>query len=441
MAENSTQDDAQIRDPNVVRMAGDINVNKIVITSSNGKSLDVTNQMRGMQVFEDMFSPFITGNIVLDDSLDLINFFPFVGEEYLDLDLGTPSFQEDSRKITGKFYIYKMTDRFKHKEKAVVYTLHFISIEAVLDINRRFSKAFEGSPADLIDKFVTSDEGLKSEKKIVIKEPTTNKIKFIASNWNPSKCIDFLTKASQNDKRSNYLFFENRDGFVFATPNYLFNLAPVAQNFTYTAKDRDIADNGTSSRDLNYDYTRIHDYKLPVGFDFMDRVSYGMYAARLTTHDLVTKKYSSTVYYAPNDFEKHPHLNNFPLWSKNLQSSTAAVQVIEPKHYGIHNGHGDITNTKNLLSRISMMKQFEGFKLNIKVSGRTDYTVGQKVSVELPSLEPLGETDTQEVVKDKMFSGNYLIAAINHSIKPDKHECYMELVKDSLIFDLDGENK
>ena len=148
MAENSTQDDAQIRDPNVVRMAGDINVNKIVITSSNGKSLDVTNQMRGMQVFEDMFSPFITGNIVLDDSLDLINFFPFVGEEYLDLDLGTPSFQEDSRKITGKFYIYKMTDRFKHKEKAVVYTLHFISIEAVLDINRRFSKAFEGSPAE-----------------------------------------------------------------------------------------------------------------------------------------------------------------------------------------------------------------------------------------------------------------------------------------------------
>ena len=84
------------------------------------------------------------------------------------------------------------------------------------------------------------------------------------------------------------------------------------------------------------------------------------------------------------------------------------------------------------------MKQFEAFKLQIKVAGRTDYTVGMKVSVDLPSLEPANESDSADVVKDKMFSGNYLIAAINHNIQPDRHECYMELVKDSLIFDLNG---
>ena len=429
---------ADLRDPNKLKNAGGIAVEKIVITSSKGVQLDVVNQMIQIQIYEDMFQTFTTGNIVLDDSLDLINYFPFVGEEYLELELKTPTFEEDNRKISGKFYIYKMTDRIKHKEKAVLYTLHFISVEALIDMNLRFSKAFEGSPADLVEKFVSGDEGLRSTKRISIKEPTTNKIKFVTSNWNPSRCLEFITKSAQNDMRSNYLFFENRDGFVFSTPNYLYGNQEVYQSFSYSAKDRDIADSGSSSKNLEYDYTRIHDYKLPVGFNFIDRVANGMYGSRLTTHDMVTKKYSSTVYYAPKDFAKHPHLNEKPLWSDSVQAATSAVQIVEPKHYGIHNGHGDITNTKNLLSRLSMMKQFEAFKLQIKVAGRTDYTVGMKVSVDLPSLEPANESDSADVVKDKMFSGNYLIAAINHNIKPDRHECYMELVKDSLIFDLNG---
>jgi hypothetical protein len=303
MAESENSNNENLRNPNILRSAGDITVEKIVITSSKGVQLDVVNQMMQIQIYEDMFQTFTSGNIVLDDSLDLINFFPFIGEEYLELDLRTPTFDEDGKKITGKFYIYKMTDRYKHKEKAVYYTLHFISIEALVDMNVRFSRAFEGSPSDLVDKLVTSDDGMRSAKKVVIKEPTTNKIKFIASNWNPSRCLLFVTKAAQNDMRSNYLFFENRDGFVFSTPNYLYNLQPVAQNFTYSARDRDIAANGSSTKDLNYDYTRIHDYKLPVGFNFIDRVANGMYGSRMTTHDLVTKKYSSTVYYAPKDWE------------------------------------------------------------------------------------------------------------------------------------------
>jgi len=47
--------------------------------------------------------------------------------------------------------------------------------------------------------------------------------------------------------------------------------------------------------------------------------------------------------------------------------------------------------------------------------------------------KPITERDTQDEIKDKVFSGKYLITAINHIIKPDGHECRMELSKDSLI--------
>jgi hypothetical protein len=56
--------------------------------------------------------------------------------------------------------------------------------------------------------------------------------------------------------------------------------------------------------------------------------------------------------------------------------------------------------------------------------------------VTLNKVEPISKDDTD--ITDKMFSGNYLIAAINHYVDRNKHECHMELVKESLQFNLNG---
>jgi hypothetical protein len=55
-----------------IRFAGDVNVEQITITSRNGFTQNITNQVIGVEIFEDLFSPFISGNIILKDSLDLI---------------------------------------------------------------------------------------------------------------------------------------------------------------------------------------------------------------------------------------------------------------------------------------------------------------------------------------------------------------------------------
>ena len=76
----------------------------------------------------------------------------------------------------------------------------------------------------------------------------------------------------------------------------------------------------------------------------------------------------------------------------------------------------------------------EANKINITVPGRTDYTVGQKIAVVLYRVEPASKKDKD--LTDKMFSGYYLIAAINHVINKEKHECYMELIKESSQMDM-----
>ena len=94
-------------------------------------------------------------------------------------------------------------------------------------------------------------------------------------------------------------------------------------------------------------------------------------------------------------------------------------------------GYGDATNYRNEQKRLSLLKAAEANKIQIIVPGRCDYTVGQKVNVKLYKVAPLqyGETDSM----DNMLSGNYLISAINHYINRERHECNIELIKDSLI--------
>ena len=77
----------------------------------------------------------------------------------------------------------------------------------------------------------------------------------------------------------------------------------------------------------------------------------------------------------------------------------------------------------------------ESTKLEIIVPGRMDYTVGRKVNLKLNKVQPISKTDKD--IEDNMFSGNYIISAINHYINRERHECTLELMKDSLQLNLD----
>ena len=84
---------------------------------------------------------------------------------------------------------------------------------------------------------------------------------------------------------------------------------------------------------------------------------------------------------------------------------------------------------------MSQMKSTDASKLEITVPGRTQYTVGQRCIVELNKMEPENGNKGEDTL-DKMLSGAYIIGAINHYIDREKHECVMELFKDSLFRNL-----
>lgn len=413
-----------------LRFAGDVFFEKLQLNALNGQYANIINQVISVEVYEDIFSPFLSVSIVLKESVDYINLFPFVGEEYLDIKIVTPL---SAVPIEGKFYIYKITNREMVKDREVVYTLKAISEEYLTDANRKLSKTFSGKVSDIAKRILTVD-GLNTQKKTIIEE-SANTTSFTANYWNPIRCINYATTNAISASRSpSYLFFENRHGFNFTSIDQLLK-APTYHRFVKDNYNRSqVAQSTTSVIDPQEDYKRILDISVPVLTDYMEDIHTGRLKSRLITHDLVTKQYAVKDYSVKKDTENPATLlNPYPAYSKYATSNSISTLLVMSKHYGNFTKFGDVTNAATIQKRVSFFKNLENYKVNIQVLGRTDYTVGQVVELDIPRATQITK-DTE--AKDMILSGRYMVSAISHIMTKENHTCNIELIKNSVLINL-----
>jgi hypothetical protein len=426
-----------------LRYAGDINVAKVEITSLiTDKKFNVSNQLITIQIFEDMFSPFISGSLIFKESLDFASNFPFVGEEVIDLKLFTPTLDKSKPKsgvIEGRFYIYKMADREQIAERNNVYQLHFISIDAITDINTKISKGYDGKISDIAQTLFKGEDELSSDKEVLIEE-TSNKLKYVSNFWSPVRNLNYIVQNAQNQNKSpTYVFFESRFGYNFVSLDTL-NAQQPLQYFINNNSQDSISPDGGSKRNFENDYRRITELNIPISHDYMDRVIHGAYGSTMLFMDLAKKEYYNLKHSFLKDWGKEgseTRLNKYPVTSNKVYTTYRASMYNDVIENTLFTDYEEVSNVRSRQKRISRLKQAEAYKINIVVCGRTDYTVGQKVNVKSFKNEPIKGSDNDEDILDNIISGNYLIATINHVIDREKHECHMQLIKDSLTINLD----
>lgn len=419
-----------------IKKAGDVVIEEVIIIGSTGTRFDVTLQLISIELFEDLFAPTISGNITITDSLDLVNNVPFVGEEVLQLRFRTPQYTEDRDIVNAQFYIYKMTNRELLGDKNAVYTLHFTSLETLSDSNIALTKPYTGKISNIVEQ-LTVKEGLTTNKNVII-EDTKNSVKYVSNYWSPFKNLNYLTKRAMNAKgASNFVFFENRLGFNFASLDTLMNL-DYDQYYTLDKFDREFKGIQGSNANPEEEYSRIKTLYIETGFDYLRRINSGMYSSKLISHDLITKKYAVQTYDYFDDFDKFNHLNPYPLSTKQLISRTNSKIITHGKHHALFNGTGSDGSNEWLLRRLSLMNQADSFKVHISVPGRTNMTVGRTVFLLLYRVEQRGQNENPGDLIDQMYSGKYLITSINHDVTRSEHTMHLELMKESLILDLEG---
>lgn len=405
---------------------GNVNIKKANLISSQGKSLDITFIIGEISLFEDIFSNTMSGHLLIEDSNDLINNFPLIGQELFEVELITPTLQTS---ITKVFYVYKLQHRMSEK-RLQTYMLNFCSKELISSANSKVAKSFSGNITDTVSSIFRDPRYIGSDA-ILYSEKTKNELSFVAPYWTPIETINWLTGKSINEKGiPNYLFFETNQSFEFTSVDTLISSAPSR---TYIYSDLDANTVYGVNGDIDDKYNIVEKMETDVTFDYLRNLNAGMYSSKLYTLDQTTKTITSNTFDYITDFDKSSHLDTVPLKTDSLlRKQSASIYFIEKNDYRT----GDFLPIKYkdfFLQRNSLLEQLSAFKIVIKVHGRTDIKVGNTITYKMPQFRQLLKDEIDTSGNSDYFSGKYLITAIHHQIVNGEHSMLMEIVSDSFV--------
>lgn len=435
--------------------AGEVLIERIKLVSSKNIIIDLNEFLVELNIYEDLYSNFIKGNLILTDSRNLIEKLPIIGEEYLFIKIRTPSFDQVIEKT---FRVFKTTDRTIVRDNNTEnYILHFASIELFHDILLPLYLPFEGDiysvVGELYENYISSNrnyeisqnqDNIKEIEKItplVILNETQNKVKFVSPGWTPFKCINWLASKAipKHEVAKNYLFFETNKAFYFGSIEYLLQESNLDKNFIgeYTPSISNIR-SGTRTLDLNREFFIASDIRMIHANDAVKNMTSGYLSNRLIEVDVYNKKYTSIDYDHVNDYKNQFHTSgdgstSIPTFLDDTMRNPVSSISYYPKNQKLFNNFENNVNEKmNEIhgNRKSSLIELTNVVLNMTIPGRTDVEVGRVLYLNYPTIEGLNSKNDNGT--DKYYSGYYLISAINHKINKISHTMTLECVKDSL---------
>ena len=433
--------------------AGDVLVEDLYLISSTGTYIFILDYLVELNIYEDIYSNFMSGQILLSDSANLIKNLPIVGEEYLVVKITTPSFPASIQKT---FRIFSITNRNLISDTGTqTYVLHFCSNEAFNDSVSSLFKPFSGKIDEIIQElytdyietnrnYIVTLNGLvedSTKTPLVILNPTENNAKFVSPGWSPFQCINWLSKFSkpQEGKSCNYLFWESNKQFYFGNIEKIFELSqddgsPINIG-TYNYSPPGTKD----TSDVNGRMFLIEEMEIIKTSDNLINNDSGYLANRFISLDLINKKYDIVDYDHINEFDNYTHLTkkgmDYPLFNRDTLRIPNNNITVYPKHSSLFSNFKD--NVNEVIEKIhgnrkSHILELQNLKINITVPGRTDVEVGSVLELKFPDMRPSSEEDKSIGKYDYRYSGKYLITAIRHKITLLKHTMIMEIAKDSL---------
>ena len=407
---------------------GDIKINYIRIFNNSGKFVDVSRMFVSINIYEDIMSAFVTGSIILSDSIALNALLPFIGEESMEIDFETPAHTGDEFRYVKKFHIYKIESVENLKLKNAIIELKFMSLDAFVDMNTKISQTFRGSASDIVKKLLTSNEYLNTKNNIIVEDTTTN-CAYTSNFWTPSQNIFYIAGEAYNIRKNpNFIFYENRDGFTFVSFDALYEQQPIIE-FIRDEKMRESSTDGKSVPDPTNVYKRVLDMSTKGFYDYIERLDIGMYGSSQYVYDVETRKLRFLQRNANLDFKANT-LNAESAIQTNTLFLPRAKMMTDIVHRSLYPNSAPNPSDKKM-RRSALLKRAESFKTNIRVFGRACYKVGDVVDLKVYSNEQVTGRTNIDKMYDPMFTGKYLISALSHEISSDAHYCNLELIRDS----------
>tara|TARA_B100000941_G_scaffold285410_1_gene257426 strand:- start:155 stop:1522 length:1368 start_codon:yes stop_codon:yes gene_type:complete len=433
-----------------LQYAGEYNISQCKILTTGGGEFDILPVVQDIVIYESIFSQSISGIITIQDTTDLVNNGPIIGEEKLLIKLLTP--QENERPDTVIDYtktpldIYKIGTFLGDGEKANVVSLHFASQEVYRNAISKVSRSYKGSCSEIVDKIFRDKEYLDSDKQLTLEE-TNGLKKIVFPSMKPFKAIDMLCRQSnsKNFKDSpTYLFYETTKGYNFRSVDGLCSQEPIME-YEENVPDRMVS----NGKNIMSNLKTINEFSIIEPRDTTQNVYEGMLSSNIKVHDIYNKKINYFTYNYFDEFDNDTHLEKKPfiseakdkLSNKGLADYSNAMNFVtitsngksfdEPDNYP----YAPDDLEKIIMRRNSRLRQFQNsVTLNMTVPGNTSIQAGDVLHISIGASSTV--TDRTD---DPNYTGKYLITKIRHTfnngLKEVRHTINMTVVKDSVDYD------
>lgn len=449
--------------PEHITAAGDVFFDELFITTVNGQQVDLKNFCIQLTLYEDVFSNVMTGTMIVADALGLITKAPFVGGEFLSIQLRTPGYEKTPGNMIRKtFAVYSISDRMLDNDRQQFYTIHFISIEGFQDNITLLSKGLHGSTDTLVTniynanlktpRWFSQGDFTNDQTDLVISGgPHASTVRMVVPYWSPLKTINWLAARSlgKQNKGANFLFYESNKAFYFTSIEDLIesqrNSGLLFEQYFYShVAVRSEADGYTYRRpNIGRQYQVVTRQRFPNYFDLIKNQDSGYLAATMYTHDIVLKQYKEWLWDYNANYDTFQHLENYTATGGSVKSAQqhktpfhskvarnpSTYRSLRTKQFKLFNDFADPQFQNWALQRNSLLNELTNIRLELDVIGRTDAEAGQLIYYHYPNGTDKSLNDKMPF--DPLLSGLFLVTAIRHTFTPGKHSMRLEVVKDS----------
>jgi hypothetical protein len=359
-----------------------VNINKLSLISDSGE-LDITNIFLSFNIYEDLFSYFKTGKIVIQDTNDLISTLPIYGNEIIEIYFESNNNTVDRKKLIQRFSVYKLEQDLSSTARdrsAKVFVLYLISEEAITNEKCALSKRMNRDSIDVMSCILT--DCLLSSKEFIYEVPE-NKLDFISNFWKPTRIFKYYEDKSYNNFHD-YIFFENRDGFNFKSISQM-----MSNNTTHEITFLDVQDSM-----YNYNISKI--YQMDKYFNIMEMLQNHYFGNTFYKLSDTNYGYKKVI----NDFISASEYSN--ILGKYLKH--------QPELANDSDINVTYKNAEQLSIRKILLNALSEYFITLKLVGDSTKTIGQVYDLNMI----LDIKHTQE--SNPVLNGKWLCTNINHEV-------------------------
>lgn len=406
---------------------GDVELVDIVLLSEDQqRTYSLMKQCVGFDVYESILCPVMFAELVIADSIGLLQNFPILGGEYIKLSFKTP--KNKGKPAEFLFRVKGIENKqVNESNKRLTYTITCVSSELIN--NSKTIMTLNG--LDNISTFVKNimENDLETKKPVFI-DATAGMEKVLQTRLTPFQMIDYLRQraVSTTYLSSSFCFFENRKGFHFTTIEKMFEQAFKEEDtdklFFFDMSRKDSAENVTMRNIIAYNQMQYG--------DVISQIKSGGLNNQVQQFDMIT-----------GDLRKVTYTDN--IGADQFKSTSPTGTASKPSTFT--SNHGRTTTVQKLIpvrsdkstgelaEKISRTQAYaQKIAQNIvqiHIYGDTDISVGDVIRCRFPS----GADDKEGQGTSRFTSGFYLVSKVRHIVLNTDRPQYtqaLELIKSDI---------